>query len=136
MSVKSPTGRDGYVLLAIDFERCGHTNHAGGRWKAPQLVPRARIEGPELPVGRSTREYDIPASHQERRPEDGFEVMLPDALARIQIPCLKLAKMIGGARARANRPEDASYPTKKPRASAFGTPPFGRKAQILLFAGM
>src|SRR6185295_17100965 len=109
LSVKSPTGRDSYVLLAIDFKGCGHTNHAGGRREAPQLIPRARVERPEFPVGRSTREYDIPACHQKRRPEDRLEVVLPDALARIQVPGLKLAKMIGGTCARANGPEDAFH---------------------------
>jgi hypothetical protein len=39
----------------------------------------------------------------------GLEVVLPDALARIQVPGLKLAKMIGGSRARSNRPEDALH---------------------------
>jgi hypothetical protein len=102
LSVKSPTGRDSDVLLAIDFKRCGHTDHARGRWETPKLIPRACIERSELPVGRSTREYDVPACHEERRPEDRLEVVLPDALARIQIPGLKLAKMVG-LRARAPR---------------------------------
>src|SRR5437660_861385 len=64
---------------------------------------------PDHPVGRSTREHQIPASHQQRRPEDGFEVVLPDTLARVQVPGLKLAKMIGRTRAGANRPEDALH---------------------------
>src|SRR4029077_17477616 len=63
--IEVPTCGDGDVLLAVDLEGGGHTNHAGGRREAPQLVPRARIERAELPVGRSTREYDIPARYQE-----------------------------------------------------------------------
>jgi hypothetical protein len=50
------------------------------------LIPVARIERPEFPVGRSTREDDVAAGHEKRRPEDGLEVVLPDALARIQVP--------------------------------------------------
>src|SRR4029077_3264026 len=109
LRIESPTSRDGDVLLAIDFKGCGNTNHAGGRREAPQFIPRVRIERPELPVGRSTRKYQITAGHQERRPEDGLEVVLPDALACIQVPGLKLAEMIGGTRAGANRPEDAFH---------------------------
>jgi hypothetical protein len=48
LSVKSPTGRDSDVLFAIHFKGCGHTNHAGGRWEAPQLISRAGIERSEL----------------------------------------------------------------------------------------
>ena len=83
--VEVPACGDGDVLLAVDFERGGHTNRPGGRREAPQLIPRARIECAEPPVRRSTREYDIPARYQERRPQDRFEVVLPDALARIQV---------------------------------------------------
>src|SRR4029077_21256338 len=86
LRIQSPTGRDGDVLLAIDFKRRGNTNHAGGRREAPQFIPRASIERPELPVGCSSREYQIPACYQKRRPEDGLEVVLPDALAGIQVP--------------------------------------------------
>src|SRR6266851_7468029 len=109
LRIQSPTGRDRYVLLAIDLKGCGNTKHTGGRREAPQFISRASIERPELPVGRSTREHHIPASHQQRRKEDGFEVVLPDALARIQVPGLKLAKMIGRTCAGANRPEDAFH---------------------------
>src|SRR4029077_11220545 len=109
LRIESPTGRDRYVLLAIHLKGGRNTKHAGGRREAPQLIPRASIERPELPVGRSTREHEIPASHQERCEEDGFEVVLPDALARIQVPGLKLAQMIGRTRAGANRPEDAFH---------------------------
>src|SRR4029077_20185137 len=77
--------------------------------EAPQLIPCARVERPELPVGRSTREEQVPSRHQKRRPEDGLEVVLPDALAGIQIPGLKLTEMIGGARGGANGPEDALH---------------------------
>src|SRR6266404_6502373 len=101
--IEVPACGDGDVLLAVDLEGGGHTNHAGGRREAPQFIPRARIERAELPVGRSTREYQISACNQKRRPQHGLEVVLPNTLARIQIPGLKLAKMIGGTR-RANRP--------------------------------
>src|SRR5882724_9633626 len=109
LGIQSPTSRDGYVLLAIDFKGRGNTNHPGGRWKAPELIPRSRIEGPELSVGRSTREYQVPAGDQERRPEDGLKVVLPDPLARIQIPGLKFAKVIGCTCGNANRSKDAFY---------------------------
>src|SRR6185437_10062681 len=109
LRIESPTGRDRYVLLAIDLKGCGNTNHAGGRREAPQFIARAGIERPELPVRRATREYQIPARDEQRRPEDGLEVVLPDALARIQVPGLKLAQMIGRTRAGANRPEDAFH---------------------------
>src|SRR4029077_17735461 len=65
LRIESPTSRDGDVLLAIDFKGCGNTNHACGRREAPQFIPRARIERPELPVGRSTREYQITAGHEK-----------------------------------------------------------------------
>src|SRR5713226_5464281 len=74
LRIQSPTGRDRYVLLAIDLKGCGNTKHTGGR-----------------------------------REEDGLEVVLPDTLARIQVPGLQLAKMIGRTRAGANRPEDALH---------------------------
>src|SRR6266404_824181 len=109
LRIKSPTGRDRYVLLAIDLKGCGNTDDAGGRREAPQFIPRASIERPEFPVGRSAREYQIPACYQERRPKDGLEVVLPDTPAGVQVPGLKLAKMIGGTRAGANRPEDAFH---------------------------
>src|SRR6266404_1123931 len=109
LRIESPTSRDGDVLLAIDLKGCGNAKHTGGRREAPQFIPRASIERPELPVGRSTRKYQIPARHQKRRPEDGFEVVLPDALACVQVPGLKLAKVIGRTRAGANRPEDAFH---------------------------
>src|SRR5712672_3183466 len=54
--IEVPACGDGDVLLAVDLEGGGHTNRAGGRREAPQLVPRARIERAEPPVGRSTRE--------------------------------------------------------------------------------
>src|SRR5260370_1217575 len=54
--IEVPACGDGDVLLAVDLEGGGHTNHAGGRREAPQLIPRARIERAEPPVGRSTRE--------------------------------------------------------------------------------
>src|SRR6185312_7562408 len=79
LRIESPTGCDSDVLLAIDLKRCGNANHAGGRREAPQFLPRASIECPELPVGRSTGEAEITARHQKRRPEDGIEVVLPDA---------------------------------------------------------
>src|SRR4029077_3096580 len=120
--IEVPTCGDGDVLLAVDLEGGGHTNHAGGRWEAPQLIPRARIERAELPVGRSTREYDIPARYQERRPEDRFEVVLPDALARIQVPGLELAKVIGGTHAGANRPKDAFYSISRIQTVGIGRP--------------
>src|SRR4029077_4716420 len=109
LRIKTPTSRDRDVLLAIDFKGRGNTNHAGGRWEAPQLIPRARIERPELPVGRSTREHQIPDCYQERHPKNGLKVVLPDTLAGVQVPGLKLAKMVGGTRAGANRPEDAFH---------------------------
>src|SRR6266852_2375427 len=109
LRIKSPTSRDGDVLLAIDFKGRWNTNHARGSREAPELIPRARVERPELPVGRSTREEQVPSRHQKRRPEDGLEVVLPDALAGIQIPGLKLAEMIGGTRGGANGPEDALH---------------------------
>ena len=63
LGIKSPTGRDGNVLLAIDFKGGGNTDHAGGRREAPELIPRARIKRPEPPVRCPTREYDVSASH-------------------------------------------------------------------------
>src|SRR5882672_4778478 len=98
LRVESPTSGDGYVLLAIDFKGRGNANDTGGRREAPKLLSRARIECPELPVGRSTCKQDVSARHQKRRPQNGLEVALPDSPARIQIPGLKLAKMIGGSR--------------------------------------
>jgi hypothetical protein len=68
LGIKSPTGRYGNVLLAIDFKGRGNTDHAGGCREAPKLIPRARIERPEFPVRGSAREYDVSACHQERRP--------------------------------------------------------------------
>ena len=81
LRVESPTSGDGYVLFAIDFKGRGNANHARGRREAPKLLSGARIECPELAVGRSTREYDVPARYQKRRPEDGLEIVLPDAPA-------------------------------------------------------
>src|SRR5229473_577158 len=109
LRIKSPTSRDGYVLLAIDFKGRWNTNHARGSREAPKLISCARVERPELPVGRSTGEEQVPSRHQKRRPEDGLEVVLPDALAGIQIPGLKLAEMIGSTRGGANGPEDALH---------------------------
>ena len=71
LGVKSPTGRYGNVLLAIDFKGRGNTDHAGGCREAPKLIPRACIERPELPVRGSACEYDVSACHQERRPKNG-----------------------------------------------------------------
>src|SRR5258708_18553626 len=68
LGIKSPTGRYGNVLLAIDFKGRGNTDHAGGRREAPKLIPRARIERPELPVPGSTREYHVFASHPHPPP--------------------------------------------------------------------
>src|SRR5882757_2952754 len=92
LRVESPTSGHGYVLIAIDVKGRRNANHTGGRREAPKLLSCARIECPELPVGRSSRENEVPARHQKRRPEDGLEIVLPDALARIQIPGFKLAK--------------------------------------------
>src|SRR5260221_4100925 len=64
LRVESPTGGDGDVLLAIDFKGRGNTNHACGSREAPELIPRARVERPELPIGRSTREEQVPSRHQ------------------------------------------------------------------------
>ena len=50
LGIKSPTGRDGNVLLAIDFKGRGTTDHACGCREAPKLIPRARIERSKLPV--------------------------------------------------------------------------------------
>jgi hypothetical protein len=69
LGIESPTGRDGNVLLAIDFKGAGNTDHAGGCREVPKRIPRARIERPELPVRGSAREYDVSACHQERRPK-------------------------------------------------------------------
>src|SRR4029077_14675941 len=91
LGIKSPTGRYGNVLLAIDFKGRGNTDHAGGCREAPKLIPRARIERPELPVRSSACEYDVSTCHQERRPKNGLKVVLPHALARIQVPRLKFA---------------------------------------------
>src|SRR4029077_7174023 len=90
LGIKSPTGGDGNVLLAIDFKGGGNTDHSSGRREAPELIPRTRIERPELPVRSSTREYNVSASHQERRPKNGLEVVLPHSLAGVQVPRLKL----------------------------------------------
>src|SRR5258705_3121204 len=83
LRVESPTSGDGDVLLAVDFEGRGNANHAGGSRGAPKLIPRARVERPELPIRRSTGEEQVSSRDPKWRPRAGISVWLPEALSRM-----------------------------------------------------
>src|SRR5260370_4531328 len=77
LRIQSPTGRDRYVLLAIDLKGSGHTNHTGGPRQAPQFNSRATIERPQRPGGPSTRRPHIPPSPYERPADARLEAWAP-----------------------------------------------------------
>src|SRR6266852_8907549 len=82
-SVKVPARSDGDILLAVDRKRRGNTDGAGRKREAPQLVTSAGVKRSEQAIRSSTSEKNVSARNQKGRPEDRFEIVLPNSLAGI-----------------------------------------------------
>src|SRR6202007_1816303 len=92
--IEVPACGDSDVLLAVDLEGGGNADGAGRQREAPQLIAGAGVARPELPILRAASEQDVPASHQERRPEVRLEIVLPHLFAGVQVPGLQLTHVI------------------------------------------
>src|SRR6185503_18486288 len=85
----------------------GNADGSRGQRVAPQLSAGTRVKRPEQPIRSATGKEDVSARDQQRGPENRLEVVLPNALAGVEIPGLQFSQVIGSAGAGADRSENA-----------------------------
>ena len=80
------------VLHAVDGVRRRHTGAEVVGSKAPQQSPGPGVEGAKVP---SPEEDQAPGRRQDRPTGPGRELVVPDPLARVEVPGLQLADVVG-----------------------------------------